>query len=169
MDDGDSDPLNETRPPTDDDLARLAARLNELGVDYVVVGGFAIISAGYVRATMDIDLLIDVGEENEQRVIEALSDLPERAAAELRPGEVADYVVVRVCDEFTVDLMAKACGLSYREVAHLIEYRDHLGVRIPFASPKLLWKTKQTHREKDAVDRIFLRKLLEDRGEWPVE
>jgi hypothetical protein len=44
-----------------------------------------------------------------------------------------------------------------------------LGVSIPFASPKLLWKTKQTYREKDAVDRIFPRKLLEDRGEWPVE
>jgi hypothetical protein len=31
-----------------------------------------------------------------------------------------------------------------------------------------LWKTKQTFRDKDAVDRSFLRKLLEDRGEWPV-
>jgi hypothetical protein len=41
-------------------------------------------------------------------------------------------------------------------------------VTIPFASPTLLWKTKQTYREKDAVDRSFLRKLLEERGEWPV-
>lgn len=169
MDAGDPSPLNETRPPTDDDLAALASRLNALGVKYVVVGGFAIVSAGYVRATMDIDLLIETGEENERRVIEALSELPEGAAAELRPGEVADYVVVRVCDEFTVDLMAKACGLAYEDITHLIEFRDHLGVTIPFASPKLLWKTKQTYREKDAVDRIFLRKLLEDRGEWPVE
>jgi hypothetical protein len=32
-----------------------------------------------------------------------------------------------------------------------------------------LAKTKQTYRDKDAVDRTFLRKLLEDRGEWPVE
>lgn len=169
MDAGDPSPLNETRPPTDDDLAALAARLNALGVKYVVVGGFAIISAGYVRATMDIDLLIETGEENERRVIEALSHLPEGAAADLRPGEIADYVVVRVCDEFTVGLMAKACGLAYRDVADLIEVREHLGVSIPFASPKLLWKTKQTYRDKDAVDRIFLRKLLEDRGEWPVE
>jgi hypothetical protein len=42
------------------------------------------------------------------------------------------------------------------------------GVRIPFASPVLLWKTKQTHREKDELDLVFLRKLLMDRGEWPV-
>ena len=43
------------------------------------------------------------------------------------------------------------------------------GVTIPFASPTLLWKTKQTYREKDAIDRSFLRRLLEDRGEWPVK
>ena len=36
-------------------------------------------------------------------------------------------------------------------------------------SLNLLWKTKQTFREKDAVDKSFPRKLLEDRGEWPVE
>jgi len=42
------------------------------------------------------------------------------------------------------------------------------GVTIPFASPILLWKTKQTFREKDQIDRLFLRRLLEDRGEWPV-
>ena len=29
-------------------------------------------------------------------------------------------------------------------------------------------KTKQTHREKGELDLVFLRKLLMDRGEWPV-
>jgi hypothetical protein len=33
----------------------------------------------------------------------------------------------------------------------------------------LLWLTKQTLREKDAWDRDYLKKLLIDRGEWPVE
>lgn len=42
-------------------------------------------------------------------------------------------------------------------------------VRIPFASPTLLWKTKQTFRGKDEIDRVFLRRLLIDRGEWPVD
>jgi hypothetical protein len=88
---------------------------------------------------------------------------------ELGPGEIENCVVVRVCDEFTVNLMAKACGMTYDDAKELVVYREHLGVLIPFASPVLLWKTKQTYRAKDAVDRSFLRKLLEDRGEWPVE
>ena len=42
------------------------------------------------------------------------------------------------------------------------------GVTIPFASPALLWLTKQTYQEKDTWDREFLKQLLIDRGEWPV-
>ena len=39
------------------------------------------------------------------------------------------------------------------------------GVPIPFASPALLLRMKQTHREKDALDRQFLAELL--RGKNP--
>ena len=106
--------------------------------------------------------------ENDAKIREALRCLPDQAILEIGPGEIDKYVVVRVCDEFTVDLMAKACGMTYSDAESLIQFRDHLGVKIPFASPALLWKTKQTFRDKDAVDRSFLRRLLEDRGEWPV-
>lgn len=168
MDDEYTDPLEETRPPSDEDLARLASVLNDLGAKYIVIGGFAIIAAGYTRSTMDIDLLVDISPANDAKVREALASLPDKAILELGPGEIGNYVVVRVCDEFAVDLMAKACGLTYEDAKNMIQVREHLGVKIPFASPTLLWKTKQTYREKDAMDRVFLRKLLEDRGEWPV-
>ena len=39
------------------------------------------------------------------------------------------------------------------------------GVAIPFASARLLWRTKQTLRDKDKVDLAFLARLLESRGE----
>jgi cytochrome P450 len=151
------------------DLARLAARLNELGAKYVVLGGFAIVQAGLVRNTMDLDLLVDCSPENDAAVRKALEILPDQAVLELEPGEIERYEVVRVCDEFTVDLMASACGYRYRDVEHLIQHVEYQGVTIPFASPALLWLTKQTCRERDAWDREFLRKLLVERGEWPVE
>lgn len=37
------------------------------------------------------------------------------------------------------------------------------GVPIPFANAQLLWKTKDTARDKDKVDRAFLARLLADR------
>ena len=65
MDDESLSPLEETRAPSDKDLAQLAARLNELGAKYIVIGGFAVITAGFPRSTMDIDLLIDRSPEKE--------------------------------------------------------------------------------------------------------
>ncbi len=139
-----------------------------MGAKYIVVGGYAIIQIGMVRTTMDIDLLVYCSPENDAVVTKALEILPDQAVLELASGEIERYQVVRVCDEHTLDLMAKACGLRYSDVEHLIQYVDYRGVIIPFASPALLWKTKQTFREKDAWDRKYLKKLLIDRGEWLV-
>ncbi len=157
-----------TRPPLMGDLVGICRELNQRSVNYIVIGGMAINIHGFTRNTEDIDLLIETEEANERKILEVLSLLPDGAAKELRPGEVAKYVVVRVCDDITVDLMAKACGHDYESAKGLISLVVVDGVTIPFASPILLWKTKQTFREKDQIDQLFLRKLLEDRGEWPV-
>ena len=54
----------ESRPPTLADLLTLCRRLNDEGARYLVVGGMAVIRAGFVRATEDIDLLVDAAAEN---------------------------------------------------------------------------------------------------------
>ena len=160
----------ETRTPTLSDLVGLCRELNGRNARYMVVGGFAMRAAGYVRETRDVDLLIDTAIENESRVYKALESLPDRAVLELRPGEVAQYVVVRVNDEFTVDLMRSACAIEYAEAAQHVVTREVDGVAIPFASPLLLWRMKRhTHREKDIPDLIFLRRLLESEGITPPE
>jgi hypothetical protein len=157
-----------TRPPVTADLVEICRMLNTRQANYIVIGGMAINIHGFTRNTEDIDLLIETTPANEAKVLEVLCLLPEGAAKELRPGEIADHVVVRICDDITVDLMAKACGHDYAAARHLVTELEIDGVKIPFASPTLLWITKQTYREKDEIDRIFLRKLLIDRGEWPV-
>ncbi len=152
------------RSPDFQDLTRLCAELNRLEARYVVVGGFAVIHHGYPRLTNDIDLLIETTPENEARVIKALLILPDRAAAELQPGEVARYGVVRVGDEVLVDLMKSGCGVTYAEAVKDCVVDEIAGVRIPFASPQTLWRMKQTRREKDIPDRLFLRQWHEANG-----
>lgn len=87
------------RPPEDTDLTVLCARLNEPGAKYVVVGGLAIVHAGYGRSTEDLDLLIDTSLDNEAKVHKALELLPDQAVKELDPGDVEKYSVVRVGDD----------------------------------------------------------------------
>lgn len=147
------------RPPTRGDLVRLCRALNEGGAKYIVVGGMAMIEMGLDRGTMDIDFLVDTTSDNIAKMKHALIDLPDGAAKEVRDTDVAEYNVVRIHDDITVDLMGSACGINYEEATKDIVWRDLDGVRIPFASMELLWKTKQTYREKDALDRSFLKYL----------
>lgn len=152
-----------SRVPTEADMIALGRELNAQGAKYLVVGGFAVIQSGYPRTTGDVDLLIAVDLENESKVYRALEFLPDKAVRELLPGETSKYLVVRVCDEIIVDLMASACGITYAEASQDVVVRDVGGVPIPFASPRLLWRMKKdTHRAKDAADLIFLRDAYGD-------
>jgi hypothetical protein len=148
------------REPTAEDLAKLCHALNEAGARYVVVGGFAIRAAGYIRSTMDVDLLVETGPENESKVLAGLMVLPDKAARFVQPGDISQYTVVRIADEILVDLMKTSCGVTYSEAVTSINFHEVNGVRIPFASPDMMWKMKQTMREKDISDRLFLSQLL---------
>lgn len=155
--------------PDRKDLVRLCRELNRLGVRYIVLGGFAMQQHGYDRTTGDIDFLIDTDGSNEAATFKALEILADKAVLELTPGEVSQYAVVRVCDEIVVDLMAKACGINYGAAKDQVTIIDLDGVPIPFASPALLWRTKQTYREKDKLDLLFLDRLFRERGEEPPQ
>ncbi len=53
------------------------------GAKYVVIGGFAIRAANYLRETMDVDMMVAVDLENEAKVFSALATLPDNAVREL--------------------------------------------------------------------------------------
>lgn len=150
----------ESRPPTVEDLVRLCRDLNAAGALYIVIGGMAMITAGFVRATEDIDLLIEGSTPNLKKVREALSKLPDNAVRELKPEDLDNYEVVRVADEVVVDILKSAAGVDYQEAKSGIVLLRVAGIEIPFAGPELLWKLKQTMREKDQQDLLFLKHML---------
>src|ERR1043166_523633 len=159
MDSQDAHPL-ESRPPTLEDVLTLCRSLNAHGAKYIVVGGIAVIQHGFTRATEDIDLLIERSQENHRKVRAAMEVLPDKAIREVTDDDLETYVVVRVADEVLVDLMLKTCGITYEEASQDIEVIPIQGVPIPFASPRLLLRMKQTRREKDELDRVFLQEKL---------
>lgn len=151
-----------SRAPELEDLLALCRSLNEHRVRYLLIGGFAVILHGYVRATKDIDLLVDASPENVRGLKAAMAFLPDNAIAQIEDDEVGKYHVVRIADEIVVDLLASACGVTYeRAVAAGIEHRDVEGVIIPIASKELLIEMKQTVRPSDAADVNFLRMRIE--------
>ncbi len=165
MDPEDADPAPQARPPLLEDLVSLCRALNREGARYVVIGGMAVIQAGFGRATNDIDLLIDTTRENQDRVRNALMVLPDQAVRDMTDDDLDKYAVVRIADEIVVDLMRSACGITYSAASQMVIDVEIDGVRIPFAGPRLLWLTKDTVRDKDKVDRAFLAQLLASSGE----
>ncbi|MBL9179455.1 MAG: nucleotidyltransferase [Verrucomicrobiaceae bacterium] len=153
-----------TREPDFADVAGICSSLNELGAKCVLVGGFAIILHGFPRFTTDIDLLIEVGPDNEARVLEALARLPDGAARQVRPGEVDACSVVRIGDEVLVGLMKSGCGVTYEAAVKDAVTKNVQGVLVKVASQQTLWRMKQTLREKDIPDKIFLRQWAEQSG-----
>ena len=162
MDDEDDD--RSARAPEPDDVIRICRALNDSGARYLLIGGYAVIAHGAGRFTKDIDLLVDDAPENVARIKRALSVLADNAAADVADDDVQRHVVVRVADEVVVDLMGRACGLSYAEAARDAEAIERGGVAIPVASPSTLIRTKDTRRPQDALDRAFLEGVLRERA-----
>ena len=148
------------REPEVGDLVKICRSLNENGARYALIGGFALIAHGGARTTKDIDLLVDPSPENIARTKRALAVLEDNAAAELADDDVARYAVCRVADEVIVDLLARACSVTYEQAQADMEWIELEGVRIPVVSKRTLLATKETVRPQDAADRQLLEWLI---------
>ena len=63
-------------PPLD--LERMIETLNRHQVDFVVIGGIAVLAHGHPRTTFDVDVVADLAADNMARFAAALSDLRAR-------------------------------------------------------------------------------------------
>jgi hypothetical protein len=156
-----NDPGQESaRPASVDDLKFLLGVLNDHGVDYLLIGGYALHALGYQRATTDIDLMLRPTREQGERVRKALLLLPDKAATDLMPEWFTEGEAIRVADAFVVDLMFSACGETYESLQPYAMTIDFEGVPVRTLSLKGLLKTKQTSRDKDKLDRVVLERAL---------
>lgn len=64
--------------------------LNDADVRYVVVGGIATILHGYIRATADIDLVVDLHADEASKTIRALTEGGFAARVPVDPMQFAD-------------------------------------------------------------------------------
>lgn len=148
------------RSATLDDLKDLLRALNEHGVEYLLIGGYALAAHGYQRATTDIDVLVSATVESGRKIKQALMMLPDQAAKDLEPEWFAEGENIRVADAFIVDLMLNANGQTYGTLSQYAETVDLDGIPVRTINLEGLLLTKQTLREKDISDRIILERAL---------
>ncbi|WP_041459031.1 nucleotidyl transferase AbiEii/AbiGii toxin family protein [Ammonifex degensii] len=121
---------------------------------YVLVGGLAVNFHGRPRMTHDIDFLVDPSPENIRKLRQALLELPDKAAEDLRPEDLEKYGVVRVVDEVVVDLIARIGDVRVDNAGTVVF--DLEGVPVVVADIDTLIETKRGLREQDKGDLLFL-------------
>jgi len=90
--------------------------LNSHGVEYLVVGGYAVAYHGYPRATGDIDIWIPVDEQTPARAAAAFRDfgMPEEAVSQdlfTEEGKVIRMGVPPV----RIEVITSASGVGFKE------------------------------------------------------
>lgn len=156
-----------SRHATLEDLKSLIRALNQHGVDYLLIGGYALSVHGYFRATTDIDVMVPATEESGRKVREALMLLPDQVARDLDPSWFTEGENIRVVDEFVVDIMLNASGETYDTLKQHAETIDLEGIPIRTVNLEGLLRTKQSMRDKDVADRVILERALRALGRLP--
>lgn len=148
------------RPASLEDLKSLVRSLNEQGVEYLLIGGYALFVHGYHRATTDIDVLVPATLESGEKVKAALMGLPDQVARDLEPAWFTEGENIRVADAFLVDVMLNACGETYETLKQFTVTVDLDGILVRTVSLEGLLRTKQTMRDKDVSDRHILERAI---------
>ncbi len=150
-----------SRPATLEDLKSLVQALNQNAAEYLLIGGYALFAHGYHRATTDIDLLVPANRQAGEKIRAALMVLPDRAARDLDVAWFEEDENIRVADTIVVDIMLNASGETYETLKQFAETVELDGIPIRTVNLEGLLRTKQTMRDKDAMDRIVLERALD--------
>ena len=124
-----------------------------------MVGAFATAYHGYIRATKDVDILIEPTLENATRALQALEGLTWGISRELDPADVIAKPVTIIGDDPRVDLLTLAWSVRYADAAPTIQRVEIDGVEVPFPDIDTLIRSKQTDRARDRADAEELERI----------
>ncbi len=132
--------------------AEVCSALNETGSHYLVIGGVACVLHGYVRATTDVDILIERTHRNAENVLAAVGGLGYGFAREWTADEILKRPITVIGDDPAVDIFTVAWSVKYDAAAPRSSIVEVDGVDIPLIGIDDLIRTKQTGRPLDAAD-----------------
>ena len=147
--------------------AQVCAALNSAGAHYLVIGGVACILHGHVRATKDVDILIEKTLDNATRVLEGLGEVGYGFAREWSAEEVIRKPITIIGDDPRVDLFTVAWSVKYDDAIVRSTTVEAEGVTIPLVGLEDLIATKRTGRPQDTIDLKALEEIQRVLGEGP--
>lgn len=136
------------------DFKEFLELLNKNEVEYLIVGGYAVIAYGYPRLTIDIDVWVKVSDDNSRKVIKTIEDFGfkfDNLNAE--DFNIPDNVIQLGRPPHRIDILTAIEGLNFDECyKKKFLYRKN-EMKINFISLNDLLKNKKlVGRHKDLDD-----------------
>lgn len=132
-------------------------------VEFLIVGGYAVIFHGYVRSTSDMDLWLKPTENNKKKFSEALLEYG------IFPKDVKKVLALNFDSinafhigkpPFRIDFLTKIAGLEYNETFQNCFYLPYKNFKIPVIQLQHLIINKlASGRAKDIADVEELQKI----------
>lgn len=133
--------------------------LNENDVEYVLVGGMAVILHGYVRGTGDMDIWVNKTKDNYKKLVKAFNqfgmpvfDMTEKAFL----GNEFDVWGIGV-QPVRIEIMTAVKGLNFEETYKLSQFYDEEEIKIRFIHLNHLIEAKKAagrFRDLDDIDQL---------------
>ena len=141
---------------------KLLVALVRSGVDFAAVGGIAISLNGFVRATEDVDIIVQAAPENLQKMLGCLEKWGEGWARELKPEDfVFQEGSIRVVEDFCLDIFTRMREKTLDDFRSRLRYLNSSGVRIPYLAPvDLIFLKEGSWRDKDKLDVQAMRVIV---------
>ncbi len=136
------------------DFREFIKLLNKNGVEYLVIGGYAVVFHGYVRTTVDLDIWIKNSSKNSEKIFQALKDFGFGSVG-LTP---ADFIKKNAIIQLgfpprRIDIVTTPSGVSFDTCYHKRVVTTIQNVKVNFIDFKSLVKNKKSSgRLKDIAD-----------------
>lgn len=136
------------------DFKEFLKSLNDKGVEYLLIGGYAVAYYGYPRATNDIDVWIAIHPENAERVVAALRDFGfDRPELSIDLFLQANRIVRMGMPPMRIEISTTISGVDFAACYAMRRAAILDGVEVPIISlPHLKINKQASGRHKDLND-----------------
>jgi Nucleotidyl transferase of unknown function (DUF2204) len=145
-----------------DDFKELLELFNENGVEYLLIGGYAVALHGYVRSTNDIDFFVSGTEENAKRLVSALADFGFASSGlSIELFTRKDSLVIMGVEPLAVDILNYLTGLDFESAYRRRKVIISEGIEISLIDlDDLITNKVATGRLKDLADVDYLKEII---------
>lgn len=145
----------------------LLVGLVNAGVKFLTVGALACAFNGVVRATLDVDIVIQRTRANVEQLLKYLSSVGSGAARELSWEDFPDEPgAVRIIEDFPLDIFVRIGGFTYEDLLPWQRFytivRAGRHVEIPYVAAGLIAIKSSSRREQDRLDIAALRRVAKE-------